>query len=93
MALNLSKAERAMLEADLRRAKPYTDNAPEVLGLHVEYDHDRMVATMAKSLLERDRREKEAAGHPLEPESTPESERREAEKYGTRFIAGREGLL
>jgi len=36
----------------------------------------RWAATSAKQLLEQDEREKAALGYPLEPESTPQSERR-----------------
>ena len=61
MGLNLSDADRVLLEHDMNRAKPYDDDAPEVLGLHTKYDHDRMVATMAKKLLEQDDREKRNA--------------------------------
>lgn len=61
MALNLSKDDRARLEHDMMQAEPYADDAPEVLGLHVKYDHDRMMATMAKKLLEQDDREKRNA--------------------------------
>lgn len=87
MHLGLSKKERDELRADLAAAEPYEDEAP---GFHIfgrsileEFktkrpsDHlERQKATAAQKLLEQDQREKKAAGLPLEPESTPASERR-----------------
>ena len=61
MALNLSDADRALLKHDMNQAEPYAYDAPELLGLHTEYDHARMVATMAKRLLEQDDKEKKDA--------------------------------
>lgn len=77
MDLNLSKAERDLLRHDLSQAEPYDKDDPILcIWDGEEGDEKRWQATMAKNLLEQDRREKEAAGRPLEPESTPESERR-----------------
>lgn len=77
MELNLSRAERELLRRDLCLAEPYNEDDPVVfLWDGEEGDPMRWRATIAKKLLEQDEREKAVAGHPLEPESTPESERR-----------------
>ena len=90
MDLGLSKKERDKLRADLAAAEPYEDTGYRLFDDRV-YSHmlrglpipppppnhlARSKATMAKKLLEQDEREKKAAGLPLEPESTPASERR-----------------
>ena len=79
--LNLSKAERDLLQKDLYAAVPYEENDPilNTLDGDVE-DLGRWCATMAKKLLEQDVREKAVAGRPLEPERTPESDRRNSTK-------------
>ena len=77
MDLNLSKAERDQLRHDLSLAEPYDKDDPILNTFDGEEgDEDRWKATMARSLLEQDERQKAAAGRPLEPETTPESERR-----------------
>ncbi|MCI8848263.1 MAG: hypothetical protein HFF86_03160 [Oscillibacter sp.] len=79
MDLNLSKAERDLLRRDMSAAEPYAEDDPILNTLDGdEGDSARWAATTARALLEQDREEKEAAGRPLEPESTPESERRKA---------------
>lgn len=90
MDLGLSKKERDELRADLAAAEPYADTGYHLFDDRV-YGHmlrglpipppppnhmERWKATAAKRLLEQDEREKRAAGLPLEPESTPASERR-----------------
>ncbi len=77
MVLNLSRAERDLLRHDLSLAEPYDEDDPILHTLDGEAgDSKRWGATMAKKLLEQDEKEKKIAGRPLEPESTPESERR-----------------
>lgn len=79
MDLDLSKKERDELRADLASAEPYDYHDPILWtldGKHPKGHFERWKATMAKKLLEQDEREKKAAGLPLEPESTPASERR-----------------
>jgi len=77
MDLNLSKAERDSLRHDLSLAEPYDRDDPILYTLDGEEgDADRWRATMAKNLLEQDEKEKIATGRLLEPETTPESERR-----------------
>ena len=89
MDLGLSKKERDKLRADLAAAEPYEKAGYRVFDDRVYGEHFfdgslkeppdhilRLAATMAKKLLEQDEREKRAAGLPLEPESTPASERR-----------------
>lgn len=58
MALNLSKEQRAKLEAILAKAEPYDKNDPEVNTIHGKIDFDRWNAAMAKRFLEQDDREK-----------------------------------
>lgn len=77
MDLNLSKAERDLLRHDLSLAEPYDEDDTILYTLDGDGgDPDRWQATMAKKLLEQDEREKTAVGRPLEPETTPESEKR-----------------
>jgi hypothetical protein len=77
MALNLSRAERSQLRSDLALADPYDEGDLVLCTLDgPKADMDRWRATTAKKLLEQDQKEKESAGLPLEPESTPQSERR-----------------
>lgn len=77
MDLNLSRAERDLLRHDLSLAEPYDKDDPVLCTWDGEEgDSKRWRATMAKKLLEQDEKEKAIAGRPLEPESTPESERR-----------------
>lgn len=77
MDLNLSRAERDLLRRDLRLAEPYGQDDPILCTWDGEArDPKRWRATMAKKLLEQDEKEKAIAGRPLEPENTPESERR-----------------
>lgn len=77
MDLNLSRAERDLLRRDLAKAEPYDEDDPILHTLDGEEgDFQRWCATTAKKLLKQDEREKALAGRPLEPESTPESERR-----------------
>lgn len=77
MALNLSKAERDRLRNDLKKAEPYEEDAPILCTFDgKDMDFDRWCATIAKKFLVQDEREKRSAGLPLEPETTPESERR-----------------
>ena len=77
MDLNLSKAERDLLRRDMSAAEPYAEDDPILNTFDADSDLSRS-ATTDRALLEQDREEKEAAGRPLEPESTPESERRKA---------------
>ena len=87
MDLGLSRKERNELRADLAAAEPleetgyqvYDGSIRKAFGIHRNRPPDymkRWKASMAKKLLEQDEREKRAAGLPLEPESTPASERR-----------------
>lgn len=77
MDLNLSKAERDLLRHDLNMAEPYDKNDPILQTWDGEEgDENRWRATIAKNLLEQDESEKAVSERPLEPESTPESERR-----------------
>lgn len=77
MDLNLSRAERDVLRYDLVQAKPYDEDDPILHTFDGEKkDMGRWRATMAQKLLEQDEKEKKIAGRPLEPENTPESERR-----------------
>ncbi len=67
------------MRADLAAAEPYDYHDPILWtldGKRPKGHFERWKATMAKKLLEQDEREKMAAGLPLEPESTPASERR-----------------
>ena len=82
MDLNLSKAERDLLRRDMSAAEPYAEDDPILNTFDADSDLSRSMAAWAKMLLERDRREKEAAGRTLEPESTLESERRKAVQDG-----------
>ena len=62
MALNLSRADRARLEHDMMQAEPYEYDAPEMLTLDGNSgDSKRVMATIAKKLLEQDDREKRNA--------------------------------
>lgn len=65
-----------------KKAEPYQEDDPILNTLDADSDLSRSMAAWAKMLLERDRREKEAAGRMLEPESTLESERRKAVQDG-----------
>ena len=77
MVLNLSRAERDQLRGDLALADPYDESDPVFCTLDgPKADMDRWRATTAKKILEQDQKEKESIGLPLEPESTPQSERR-----------------
>ena len=81
MDLNLSKAERDLLRKDLCAAMPYEENDPIINTLEGEEgEPQRWRATIAKRLLEQDEREKVAAGRPLEPERTMESDHRNGVK-------------
>lgn len=51
MAHSLSKKDRERLEANLAAAEPYDEDAPELQTLDGEIDFDRMMATIAKKLL------------------------------------------
>ncbi|MCI8848265.1 MAG: hypothetical protein HFF86_03170 [Oscillibacter sp.] len=82
MALNLSAEERKYFEECLKKAEPYQEDDPILNTFDADSDLSRSMAAWAKMLLERDRREKEAAGRTLEPESTLESERRKAVQDG-----------
>lgn len=92
MDLNLSKAERDKLRRDLCAAEPYDYDDPILNTLDKGGPElDRWGATMAKKLLEQDEEEKAARGLPLEPVSTPESERRRiAEESKGRRLKGSE---
>lgn len=57
-SLNLSKADREWLEADLKAAKPYDPDDPILSTLDADIDMERFFATMAKRFLEQDNREK-----------------------------------
>lgn len=57
-ALNLSKADREWLEADLRAAEPYDPGDPALGTFDGDIDDARFRATMAKRFLEQDDREK-----------------------------------
>ena len=57
-ALNLSKADRERLEADLKAAEPYDPDDPILSTLDADIDMERFFATMAKRFLEQDNREK-----------------------------------
>ncbi len=77
MDLNLSRTERDLLRREMAQALPYDEDDPLLYTLDGdEGDFNRFRATMAKKLLEQDEKEKSVAGRELEPESTPESERR-----------------
>lgn len=65
-----------------KKAESYQEDDPILNTLDADSDLSRSMAAWAKMLLERDRREKEAAGRTLEPESTLESERRKAVQDG-----------
>ena len=56
-ALNLSKADREWLEADLGAAEPYDPDDP-ILAFDADFDDARIRATIAKRFLEQDDREK-----------------------------------
>lgn len=62
MALNLSKEQRAELEALLAKAEPYEKDDPELYewkhAWNAKSNSDRWSATMAKRFLEQDDREK-----------------------------------
>mgnify|MGYP004463196901 FL=1 len=58
MALNLSKADRERLKADLKAAEPYDSDDPILSTLDADIDMERFFATMAKRFLEQDDREK-----------------------------------
>lgn len=57
-ALNLSKADRDWLEADLGAAEPYDPDDPILSTFDADFDDARFRATMAKRFLEQDDREK-----------------------------------
>lgn len=52
MAYNLSEEDRAFFEALLNKAEPYDENDPIVNQFDGERDHDRMMALIAKMILE-----------------------------------------
>ena len=53
MEPNLSPDDRAFFEELLKKAVPYDDDDPILLQLDgEEQDHDRMMATIAKGILE-----------------------------------------
>lgn len=52
MASDLSPEDRAFFEALLAKAEPYDENDPIVDQLDGERDHDRMMALIAKEILE-----------------------------------------
>lgn len=62
MALNLSKEQRAELEAILAKAEPYEEDDPALYewkdAWNSKPNSDRWSATMAKRFLEQDDREK-----------------------------------
>ena len=58
MALNLSKEERIAYENMLKTTEPYPDDDPVFNTLDGEYDFDRVGATLARQLLEKDDKER-----------------------------------
>lgn len=52
MASNLSKEDRDFFEKLLKKAEPYDKDDPIVNQLDGERDHDRMMALIAKKVLE-----------------------------------------
>lgn len=51
-AAQLTPKERAELEAMLAKAKPYDEDDPIVNQFDGERDHDRMMATIARKILD-----------------------------------------
>jgi len=75
----------------LAAAEPFDDDDPIWSFDGEEPDDARWAASTARQLLEQDEREKAALGYPLEPESTPQSERRKRLEESERQKTEEEG--